>query len=524
MSNVGIPGDYGIEEQGLSNFKTVYWNLYPPALVEQFTLRKEGLLSASGAVVVNTGKFTGRSPQDKFLVLDEVTKTDPDIWWGRINQPFPLDQFERLFSKMVGYLQRRDIFIQDMVAGANPIYSLTIRIISENAWTSLFAHNLLRRVPDDNRKHQVPSFTVLHCPGFHAVPSQDGTKSGTFIIISLARRIVLIGGTSYAGEIKKSIFSVLNFLLPRQGILSMHCSANQGKLGDITLFFGLSGTGKTTLSSNPERFLIGDDEHGWGEDGVFNLEGGCYAKTINLKTENEPLIWNAVQRFGSVLENVGIDLVSRQLNFDDNSLTENTRAAYPIEFIDNYIQTGRGEHPENIFFLSADAYGVLPPVARLTGEQIRYYFLSGYTSKLADTETGLGIEPQATFSTCFAAPFLPLYPRVYANLLEEKISRHEVKVWMINTGWTGGPCGAGVRIELAHTRAIIEAVLDHKLDKITTHVEPFFGLCIPETCPGVPPEILDPQKTWADPLAYRQQAQKLIALFEKNNLQSDCFD
>ena len=425
---------------------------------------------------------------------------------------------------MAGYLQHRDIFIQDMVAGANPMYSLNIRIISENAWASLFAHNLLIRVPDDNRKRQVPSFTVLHCPGFHAIPSQDGTKSGTFIIISLARRMVLIGGTSYGGEIKKSIFSVLNFLLPRKGILSMHCSANQGKLGDIALFFGLSGTDKTTLSSHPERFLIGDDEHGWGEDGVFNLEGGCYAKTINLKAENEPLIWNAVQRFGSVLENVGIEPVSRHLNFEDNSLTENTRAAYPIEFIDNYLPTSRGEHPENIFFLSADAYGVLPPVARLTGEQIRYYFLSGYTSKLADTETGLGIEPQATFSTCFAAPFLPLYPRVYANLLEENISQHKVKVWMINTGWTGGPCRASARINLAYTRAVIEAVLDHKLDKIATHVEPFFGLCIPETCPGVPQEIRDPQKTWDAPIAYRQQAQKLVALFEKNNLQSDCFD
>ena len=524
MGNVGIPDDNGLEGQGFSDFKTVYWNLQPPALVEQFVMRKEGLLSASGAVVVNTGKFTGRSPQDKFLVLDGVTEGDPEIWWGRINQPFLLEQFDHLFSKMTSYLRGRDVFIQDMLASAHPVYNLPIRIICENAWASLFAYNLFRRVPHGTGKRTQPSFTVLHCPSFHAVPTQDGTKSETFILISLARRMVLIGGTSYAGEIKKSIFSVLNYFLPRQGILSMHCSANQGKSGDVAIFFGLSGTGKTTLSSHPERFLIGDDEHGWAEDGVFNLEGGCYAKTINLKAENESMIWNAVQRFGSVLENVGIEPASRRLNFDDCSLTENTRAAYPIEYIENHVPTGRGGHPENIFFLSADAYGVLPPIARLTEDQIRYYFLSGYTSKLAGTETCLGTEPQVTFSTCFGAPFLPLNPHVYANLLGENIAQHKAKVWLINTGWNGGAYGAGARIKLAYTRAIIEAVLDHKLDGIATHEEPFFGLCIPEACPGIPPEILDPQRTWADVLAYRQQAEKLIGLFEKNNLQSDCFD
>jgi len=524
MHNVGIPGDFGLEEQGFSNLKTVYWNLQPPALVEEFNLRKEGLLSSDGVLVVNTGHFTGRSPQNKFIVLDEMTGTDPEIWWGRVNQPFPLDKFDLLFSKMAGYLQHRDVFIQDMQVCAHPNYNLPIRIISECAWASLFAYNLFRRVTPETRKHMAPSFTVVHCPDFRADPAQDGTKSGTFILICLSRRMVLIGGTSYAGEIKKSIFSVLNYLLPHRGILSMHCSANKGKSGDVALFFGLSGTGKTTLSSHPERSLIGDDEHGWGEEGVFNLEGGCYAKMINLKAEDEPLIWNAVHRFGSVLENVVIEPISRQLNFCDASLTENTRAAYPIEFIDNHEPEGRGGHAQNIFFLSADAYGVLPPIARLTEEQIHYYFLSGYTSKLAGTETGLGSEPQATFSACFAAPFLPLFPRVYSRLLVEKIVRYKARVWLVNTGWSGGAYGVGARIKLAYTRAIIDAALNHSLDNISTHVEPFFGLSIPESCPGVPSEILDPQSTWADSLAYRRQAEKLTSLFKKNSLESDCFD
>jgi phosphoenolpyruvate carboxykinase (ATP) len=416
---------------------------------------------------------------------------------------------------MRAYLQSRDVFIQDAAAAAHPDHRLAIRVITENAWHNLFARNLFIRLEPEQIPDHIPEFTILQAPGFHADPEEDGVNSEVFIVLNLEKRMILIGGTSYAGEIKKSIFTTLNYLLPLKGVLSMHCSANVGKGGDVALFFGLSGTGKTTLSSDPERLLIGDDEHGWGDDGVFNFEGGCYAKTINLRAELEPMIWEATRNFGTILENVSLDPDTRRVDFDDQSLTENTRAAYPINFLENIVPEGRGGHPENIFFLTADAFGVMPPVARLTPEQAMYYFLSGYTSKLAGTEKGVK-EPQTTFSTCFGAPFLPLYPRVYAHLLGEKIARHKAKVWLINTGWTGGPYGVGSRIRLPFTRAMIRAALNGSLENIPLRDDPYFGVAVPEQVPGLPAEILNPRQTWADPQAYDQQARSLVAKFQEN--------
>lgn len=519
MQNIGLSGPYqGLENHGLHNLRTVYWNLLPAELIEQAVARQEGKLSSTGALIVNTGKHTGRSPNDKFLARTRNLEEE-DIWWGKINQPIAPEKFQLIYQKMRAYLQGRDVFVQDMQVGAHPESKINVRIISEKAWASLFAHNLFRRLKRREILHFQPDYTLIHCPDFMANPEEDGTNSSTVIALDLERRLVLVGGTSYAGEIKKAIFSVMNFILPRQDILSMHCSANVGKHGDVALFFGLSGTGKTTLSSDPERRLIGDDEHGWTNDGVFNFEGGCYAKTIRLSHKLEPLIWSAVNRFGAVLENVVYDPVTRQADFDDMSLTENTRGAYPLEFIPNHVARGYAGHPENIFFLTADAFGVMPPIARLTRDQAMYYFLSGYTSKLAGTERGLGSEPQATFSACFGAPFLPLHPHVYADLLGEKITRHNVSVWLINTGWTGGPYGIGKRIMLPYTRAMVRAVLTHQFDDIPFQQDACFGLWIPETCPGIPSDLLDPLKTWTDSDAYHRHAQALIERFEENFIQ-----
>lgn len=515
MQNIGLIGTYGLEKHGLQNLKKVYWNLVPAELVEQAVSRQEGELAASGALVINTGKHTGRSPNDKFLA-NTHNLDDEAIWWGKVNQPLPPEKFSLLYHKMKAYLQGHDVFVQDMQVGAAPASSIHVRLISEKAWASLFAHNLFRRLTRREMRHFIPDYTVIHCPDFEANPSEDGTHTSTFIAFDFENRVVLIGGTSYAGEVKKAVFSVMNYLLPRKDILSMHCSANVGKRGDSALFFGLSGTGKTTLSSDPDRRLIGDDEHGWTEDGIFNFEGGCYAKTIRLSAKLEPLIWSAVNRFGAVLENVVYDQDSRRPDFDDMSLTENTRAAYPLDFIPNHLPEGRAGHPENIFFLTADAFGVMPPLALLNPEQAMYYFLSGYTSKLAGTEKGLGSEPQATFSACFGAPFLPLHPHVYADLLGEKITRHQVKVWLINTGWTGGPYGVGSRMLLPYTRAMIRAALTHQLDEVSFHIDESFKLSIPDTCPGVPSDLLNPLRTWTDADAYRRQARHLIERFEAN--------
>lgn len=513
VNKMGTPSDYGLENQGLRNLNMSYWNLTTPGLVERVVSRREGILAHEGALVVRTGTHTGRAPNDKFIVC---CQDDHDqIWWGKVNKEFQPDKFERLYTLMGSYFQGRDVFVQDTTACAHPDHQLPIRVITETAWHNLFARNLfIRRKPDELQKH-IPEFTILHAPGFHADPAEDGTNSEVFVILNLERRVILIGGTSYAGEIKKSIFTTLNYLLPLKGVLSMHCSANVGKSGDTALFFGLSGTGKTTLSSDPDRALIGDDEHGWADDGVFNFEGGCYAKTINLREDYEPLIWKATRHFGTILENVTIDQYTRRVDFDDNSLTENTRAAYPIGFLENTIPSGRGGHPTNIFFLTADAFGVMPPIASLTPDQAMYYFLSGYTSKLAGTEKGVQ-EPQTTFSTCFGAPFLPLYPSVYANLLGEKIARHNSRVWLINTGWTGGPYGVGSRIRIPYTRAMIRAVLEGKLDDQPMHTDPFFAINVPDFVPDVPPEVLNPRQTWSDPEAYDRQASLLVSKFQEN--------
>ncbi len=513
-NKMGIPSQHDLDNHGLRNLNMAYWNLTTGALVERIVTRREGVLLHEGAIAVRTGSHTGRAPNDKFIVCCQ--EDDENIWWGKINKQLDPQYFDRLLLHMRSYYQGRDVFVQDTSAGAHPDYRLPIRVITETAWHSLFARNLFIRVPTQDLPRHVPEFTILQAPGFKADPEEDGTNSEVFIVLNLEKRMILIGGTSYAGEIKKSIFTTLNYLLPLKGVLSMHCSANVGKNGDTALFFGLSGTGKTTLSSDPERLLIGDDEHGWADDGVFNFEGGCYAKTINLREEYEPLIWNATRHFGTVLENVAFDSNSRKVDFDDASLTENTRAAYPIGFLEGIVESGRGGHPANIFFLTADAFGVMPPIARLTPDEAMYYFLSGYTSKLGGTEKGVK-EPQTTFSSCFGAPFLPLHPNRYAKLLGEKIAKHHSKVWLVNTGWTGGPYGGGgSRIKIPYTRAMISAALNGSLDSVEYRKDPFFGFKVPASVPGVPAEVLDPRQTWADPAAYDQQVRTLVAKFEEN--------
>ncbi len=514
-SNVmGIRSHHDLDNHGLRNLNMAYWTLTTPALVERAVTRREGILAHEGALVVRTGSHTGRASNDKFIVRNP--ESEHKIWWGKINRPLDPQNFERLYLRMTAYFQGRDIFVQDVNVAAHPEYCLPIRIVTETAWHSLFARNLFLRLKVGELPDHVPQLTVIHAPGFQAIHDEDGTNSEVFVILNLDRRLILIGGTSYAGEIKKSIFSVLNYLLPQQGVLSMHCSANVGRRGDVALFFGLSGTGKTALSSDPERALIGDDEHGWGKDGVFNFEGGCYAKVIRLQAELEPLIWQATRHFGTILENVSIDHYTRRIDFDDAGLTENTRAAYPIGFLSNTVPSGQGGHPANIFFLTADASGVMPPLSRLTQEQAMYYFLSGYTSKLAGTEKGLESEPQITFSTCFGAPFLPLHPSEYSKLFGEQLARHKAHVWMINTGWTGGPYGVGQRIHLPFTRAMIRAVLNGNLADVPMRIDPRFGVEIPERVPDVPAEILDPRQTWTDPGAYDQKAGMLVSHYQEN--------
>jgi phosphoenolpyruvate carboxykinase (ATP) len=509
----GQPSNYGLEHHGLSHFQDVYWNLQVSALMEKAIQRQEGVLAEPGTLVVRTDPHTGRSPNDKFVV-DHGEETR-DIWWGKVNQPLPPHKFERLLIRVRAYLQGKDLFVLDAAAGAHPTYELPIRLVSQNAWQTLFARHMFLRLPADKIPGHVPQFTILHAPEAFADPAEDGTNSGTFITVDFKRSLILIGGTRYGGEIKKSIFTIMNYLLPKRGVLPMHCSATVGKNGDTALFFGLSGTGKTTLSSDPDRGLIGDDEHGWGDDGVFNFEGGCYAKTIRLSQKYEPIIWEATHQYGSILENVIYDETTRTFDFDDGSVTENTRVVYPIYRVPNYVAEGRAGHPTNIFFLTADAFGVLPPIAKLSKEQAMYYFLAGYTSKLAGTERGLGSEPQATFSACFGAPFLPLHPRVYAELLGKKIEQHKVNVWLLNTGWTGGPYGVGNRMHLPYTRAMVAAALSGELDTVAYETEPFFGLSLPTSCPNVSTEILNPRATWADKEAYDAQARGMVDRFEK---------
>jgi phosphoenolpyruvate carboxykinase (ATP) len=506
-------GRLTLEEQGWRGLGPQHWNESQAVLAEHALSRGEGELSDQGALVFKTGKYTGRSPKDKFIVREPSSESEID--WGEVNFPFDPDRFEALQRRVLEHLQGREVWIQDSFGGTDPSHRLPIRIVCERAYHALFARQLFVRPTVEEFDVHRPEFTIVAVPDFQAVPERDGTRSEVFIILNFAKRLVLIGGTQYAGEIKKSVFSILNYLLPRRGVLSMHCSANVGEAGDVALFFGLSGTGKTTLSADPIRALIGDDEHGWGDDGVFNFEGGCYAKCIRLDRLNEPEIYEAI-RFGTVLENVVLNPKTRVPDFTDASLTENTRAAYPMESIPNHVPGGQGRHPHRILFLTCDAFGVLPPLSRLTAEQAMYHFLSGYTAKVAGTERGLGQEPSAAFSTCFGAPFMTLPPNRYADLLGAKMRRHDVEAWLLNTGWTGGGYGQGRRIALRHTRALVDAVLGGTIRDVPYAVDPIFGVEYPRACPNVPGEILDPRTAWPDPAAYDAQATRLAQLFRAN--------
>lgn len=504
---------HGLEHHGLHHLNAVYWNLPTPELYEQAIRGREGWLAHMGPLVVRTGHHTGRSANDKFVVDEDSSREQ--IWWGKVNKPIAGEHFDALHRRMASYLQMKDVYVQDCHVGADARYRLPVRIITEYAWHSLFARDLFIQPETEALDELVPEFTVIDAPRFHAIPSIDKTDTETFILVNFAKGLILIGGTSYAGEIKKSLFTVMNYLMPFRGVLPMHCSANIGADGRTALFFGLSGTGKTTLSADARRTLIGDDEHGWSDQGIFNFEGGCYAKMIRLSPEAEPEIYATTQRFGTVLENVTLRGEDRRLDLDDDSLTENTRGAYHISAIPNASPTGLGDHPHAILFLTCDAFGVLPPVARLSPEQAMYHFISGYTARVAGTEKGI-TEPSPTFSACYGGPFMPLHPQRYAQLLGERLERHGTQVWLINTGWTGGPAGEGQRIAIPYTRAMVNAVLDGRLDETATWMHPVFGVRVPEACPGVPTELLNPRDTWHDPQAYDTQAKKLAALFREN--------
>ena len=500
--------------------KNVQRNLSTPKLVEAAIINGEGVLSSRGALVSETGKRTGRSPKDKFTVKDSITENRVD--WGSVNLPFSPQRFDALYDRVLEYLQDKQLYVQDLFCGADPRYRLPIQVINEYAWHNLFVRQLFIRPTEVELKTHKPEFTIVAAPGFLADPKRDGTNSEVFVIVNFTRKLVIIGGTQYAGEMKKSIFGVMNFLLPQRNVFPMHCSANIGEEGVTALFFGLSGTGKTTLSADPSRRLIGDDEHGWSEDGVFNFEGGCYAKCIKLSEQNEPQIWDALD-FGAVLENVILDPVTRVPDYDDDSRTENTRAAYPVEHIDNAVIPGFGGHPKNVVFLTADAFGVLPPVSKLTAEQAMFHFMSGYTAKVAGTEAGV-TEPQATFSACFGAPFMPLAAKVYAEMLGRRLRERNAQCWLVNTGWQGGPYGIGKRMSLPYTRAMVNALVEGELDNVEFEIEPSFGFSIPKSVPGAPPELLNPRNSWKDKAAYDKTAADLSARFEKNFQQFDAPD
>jgi len=504
----------GLEEHGITNANLIFWTSPTPVLYELIVRRGEGLITHMGAVEVKTGHYTGRAANEKFIV-DEPSCHE-HINWGKVNRPFDPARFDALYKRMTSYLHGKDLFVQDCFAGASPEHRLPVRVIAEKAWHALFARNMFIKATQAELLTFKPAFTVIDMPSFHAVPSSDGTNTETFIIVNFAKRLILIGGTSYAGEIKKSIFTILNYLLPLdKRVLSMHCSANTGKKGDTAIFFGLSGTGKTTLSADPKRTLIGDDEHGWDANGIFNFEGGCYAKIIKLSRDSEPEIYQTTRMFGTILENVAIDTVSRRIDLNDDSFTENTRASYPINHIPHIVRSGMGGHPANIVMLTCDAFGVLPPISKLTREQAVYHFLSGYTAKVAGTEAGI-TEPQAVFSTCFGAPFMALHPSVYAELLKEKIAKQKVDCWLVNTGWSGGGYGVGSRMKISYSRALINAAIDGALKEGEFEKEPFFGLMIPKNCPGVPSEVLNPRNIWADKKAYDVTAGNLVTRFRAN--------
>ncbi|MBT3556552.1 MAG: phosphoenolpyruvate carboxykinase [Rhodospirillales bacterium] len=517
MQDVGhAVSTFGLNNQGLKDIKTAYWNMSASRLVEMAIARGEGNLARGGSLVTLTGQHTGRSPHDRFIVEDDETRDE--IWWGDVNRPISSAHFDNLYEKMLAHYKGKDAFVQDCYAGADTNYRLPVRLVTENAWHNLFVRNMFIQPDGSELGSFEPSFTVLQAPSLLADPEADGTTSGTFIVVNLAKRLVLIGGSAYAGEMKKSIFSIMNFLLPPRDVLPMHCSANVGSAGDSAIFFGLSGTGKTTLSADSSRTLIGDDEHGWSPDGIFNFEGGCYAKTINLTLETEPEIFETTRTFGSIIENVMMDDATRELDFFDTRYSENGRVAYDISQIPNASETGMTGHPKNIVMLTCDAFGVLPPVSQLTSDQAMYHFLSGYTAKVAGTERGLK-EPAATFSTCFGAPFMPRHPTVYAKLLGEKMAAHGAKCWLVNTGWSGGGYGVGDRMKIAYTRAMVNAALDGRLESAGFDADPNFGVMVPTSCPDVPGDVLNPRNTWSDGSAYDSQARDLTQRFEKNFVQ-----
>ena len=514
---------YGLENQGFRELGRVHWNLTTEVLYEEIISRREARIASDGPIVAHTGKHTARSVNDKVIVQEKTT--DGNIWWGQHNKPFASDKFDVIFNRMLEFLKGSDVFVQDCYAGADPEYRMPIRVVTEYAWHSHFARNMFIQPKNDAEyRDHVPQFTVVCVPSFKAIPEIDSTSSETFIILNFERKLCLIGNTAYAGEIKKSIFTVMNYLLPLKGVLTMHCSANIGRKNDTAIFFGLSGTGKTTLSADPQRGLIGDDEHGWSNNGIFNIEGGCYAKVIRLSPTAEPQIYATTHRFGTILENVPYNPTTRIIDLNDESITENTRASYPLDFIDNSIQGEMGGHPKNIILLTCDILGVMPPIARLTPDQTLYQFISGYTSRIAGTEVGLGKEPQLVFSTCFGAPFMVHHPYVYADLLKKKILSHGVNCWLVNTGWIGGAFGTGKRISIEYTRRLLTDVLNGELNEVRFTTDPIFGFQIPESCDGVPPGILNPADSWPDRNAYmdkyRYVAMKFIENFGK--YESEC--
>jgi phosphoenolpyruvate carboxykinase (ATP) len=507
---------FGLANHGLSHVDRVYWNLPAPALYEEAVFRNEGFIAHGGPFVVNTGKWSARAAQEKYIVREHSTADK--IWWGEYNRPYDPDLFTALHGRVQAFLQDEELFVQDCYVGADPAYRMPVRVITEYAWHSLFARNIfITPKGQDEYQNHVPDFTVIVAPSFNCDPRIDGTRSSTAIIIDFSKRLVLICNSSYAGEIKKSLFTVMNFLLPLQRVLAMHCSANVGAGGDVALFFGLSGTGKTTLSADPARRLIGDDEHGWSDEGVFNIEGGCYAKVIRLSAEHEPEIYATTRRFGTVLENVVQDRTSRRLDLDDDRFTENTRAGYPLDFIPNVVPEGRvASHPKNVILLTCDAQGVLPPIARLDPLHAVYHFISGYTSKIAGTEIGLGIEPEIAFSACFGAPFMVHHPFVYADMLRQKMAKHGATCWLVNTGWVGGGWGVGKRISIRHTRNLLNAALDGKLADVEYRKDRLFGFDVPLSCPEVPTEVLDPSTSWGNKDEYWKRYDALAARYIEN--------
>lgn len=514
MEEIGIKAEgSSISGLGLDNVKTAFWNLDPAELVERTIKNNQGRLVNSGALAIDTGEFTGRSPKDRFVVKDDVTENT--VWWGDINIPFESEKFDQLYEKIQGYLADKDVYVRDAYACADPEYRLNLRVVTEFPWSNMFAYNMFLRPTKEEIQSFDPEWHVVCAPGFMADPEVDGTRQHNFAVINFTKKMIIIGGTGYTGEIKKGIFSVLNYVLPQErNVLSMHCSANIGKEGDTAVFFGLSGTGKTTLSADPDRQLIGDDEHGWTDKTVFNFEGGCYAKCIDLTPEKEPQIYSAI-KFGAILENINCFDGTGDVDFSDKAKTENTRVSYPIDHIDNIAEPSMGGVAKNIFFLTADAFGVLPPISRLSAGQAMYHFISGYTAKVAGTEAGV-TEPQTTFSACFGSPFLPLHPTKYAEMLGQKMKDHSVNIWLINTGWSGGPYGVGSRIKLKYTRAMITAALEGKLDNVDFVNHEVFGLAMPTSCPDVPAELLSPRNTWGDKGAYDAKANTLAEAFISN--------